>query len=131
MRALTGGSATAHAAPSTGVRFAEWRARVVLCRSQLVDVVVRNFGGFFPELVGARDTIFAVISEEETSFGRTLVKGIERFKKVAESTRAEGGTQVSRAPRAARGRAGSSHTPGCAAAARGFAAWDSARRIAC
>lgn len=36
---------------------------------QLVDVVVKNFGGFFPELVAARDTLVAVISEEETSFG--------------------------------------------------------------
>jgi alanyl-tRNA synthetase len=65
----------------------------VVCM-QLVDVVVKNFGGFFPELVTARDTIFNVISDEETSFGRTLVKGIERFKKVAEAVKAQGNTLV-------------------------------------
>ena len=50
---------------------------------QLVDVVVREFGSFFPELVAARDTIHSVIREEEASFSRTLIKGIERFKKVS------------------------------------------------
>jgi len=62
--------------------------------AQLVDVVVAHFGGFFPELVAARNTIHQVISEEETSFGRTLVKGIERFKKVAEGLKAKGETVV-------------------------------------
>ncbi|GLC41498.1 hypothetical protein PLESTB_001005000 [Pleodorina starrii] len=49
----------------------------------LVDVVVAHFGGFFPELVRQRDTIFSVLREEEAAFSRTLVKGIERFKKAA------------------------------------------------
>lgn len=44
--------------------------------------MVREFGSFFPELVAARDTIHSVIREEEASFSRTLIKGIERFKKV-------------------------------------------------
>ncbi|GFR48410.1 hypothetical protein Agub_g10304, partial [Astrephomene gubernaculifera] len=51
----------------------------------LVDVVVANFGGFFPELVRQRDTIYSVLREEEAAFSRTLVKGIERFKKAATS----------------------------------------------
>jgi alanyl-tRNA synthetase len=51
--------------------------------AQLVDVVVKTFGDFFPELVKSRDTIHSVIAEEEASFSRTLVKGIERFKKAA------------------------------------------------
>lgn len=63
--------------------------------AQLVDLVVKHYGGFFPELVAARDTIFNVISDEETSFGRTLVKGIERFKRLAEGIKAAGGSQVS------------------------------------
>lgn len=58
---------------------------------QLVDVVVKNFGSFFPELVAARNTIHSVIADEETSFGRTLVKGIERFKKMAASLKEKGG----------------------------------------
>ncbi|KAG2437150.1 hypothetical protein HXX76_005817, partial [Chlamydomonas incerta] len=49
----------------------------------LVDVVVAHFGGFFPELVKQRDTIFGVLREEEAAFSRTLIKGIERFKKAA------------------------------------------------
>ncbi|KAG2441289.1 hypothetical protein HYH02_009882, partial [Chlamydomonas schloesseri] len=49
----------------------------------LVDVVVAHFGGFFPELVKQRDTIFNVLREEEAAFSRTLIKGIERFKKAA------------------------------------------------
>ncbi|KXZ50323.1 hypothetical protein GPECTOR_17g962 [Gonium pectorale] len=52
----------------------------------LVDVVVQHFGGFFPELVRQRDTIFNVLREEEAAFSRTLVKGIERFKKAAASS---------------------------------------------
>jgi len=63
--------------------------------AQLVDVVVKNFGSFYPELVAARDILVSVISEEETSFGRTLLKGIERLKKLAEALKASGGTQVS------------------------------------
>ncbi len=49
----------------------------------LVDTVVRSFGGFYPELCAARDTIYAVIRDEEASFSRTLLKGIEKFKKAA------------------------------------------------
>lgn len=37
----------------------------------------------YPELVSSRDKIHSVIAEEEASFSRTLVKGIERFKKLA------------------------------------------------
>lgn len=49
----------------------------------LVDVVVDSFGGFYPELKKNRDVIYETIRSEETSFSRTLVKGIERFKKWA------------------------------------------------
>ncbi|GMH32692.1 hypothetical protein BSKO_00526 [Bryopsis sp. KO-2023] len=51
--------------------------------ASLVDVVVKNFGGFYPGLAAARDQIYEVIREEEASFSRTLIKGIERFKKAA------------------------------------------------
>jgi alanyl-tRNA synthetase len=53
--------------------------------AQLVDVVVKTFGEAYPELVSAREKIFSIIAEEEASFSRTLVKGIERFKKLAAS----------------------------------------------
>jgi alanyl-tRNA synthetase len=45
--------------------------------------VCRTFGETYPELVSARDKIHSIIAEEEASFSRTLVKGIERFKKLA------------------------------------------------
>ena len=51
--------------------------------ASLVDTVVENFGGFYPELRAARDTIYNVIREEEASFSRTLLKGIEKYKKAA------------------------------------------------
>jgi len=51
--------------------------------AQLVDVVVKAFGDFYPELIKSRDTIHSVIAEEEASFSKTLVKGIERFKKAS------------------------------------------------
>lgn len=51
--------------------------------SKLVDCVIENFGGFYPELSAARDVIFDTIRVEEKSFSRTLEKGIERFKKAA------------------------------------------------
>ena len=102
---------------------------------QLVDSVVDNFGGFYPELRANRDKvamlpaalpctgllppwhtscshlclvshalltslcvstdmacfppqIFSIIQEEEASFSRTLLKGIERYKKAASAARA-------------------------------------------
>jgi alanyl-tRNA synthetase len=47
------------------------------------------FGGVYPELVSARDKIHSVIAEEEASFSRTLVKGIERFQKLAAAAEVE------------------------------------------
>eukprot|EP00967_Tisochrysis_lutea_P105600 scaffold161148_cov19-Tisochrysis_lutea.AAC.2 len=61
---------------------------------QLVDVVVNNYSSVFPELRAARNVIHACIAEEETSFSRTLLKGIDRFKKQAEALKKEGKTQV-------------------------------------
>ena len=51
--------------------------------ASLVDTVVQSFGGFYPELRAARDTIYDVIRDEEASFSRTLLKGIEKYKKAA------------------------------------------------
>ncbi|KAJ3693281.1 hypothetical protein LUZ60_008761 [Juncus effusus] len=49
--------------------------------SGLVDVVVRVMGDVFPELQKHKSKIQEIIKEEEESFGRTLLKGIEKFKK--------------------------------------------------
>jgi len=57
--------------------------------ASLVDTVVEVMGPVFPEVVRAQDTIKSVIAEEETSFSKTLLKGIERFKKFAIEAEAE------------------------------------------
>ncbi|KAL6501032.1 hypothetical protein OROHE_025229 [Orobanche hederae] len=52
--------------------------------SGLVGVVVELMGDVFPELKEHTLKIREIIADEETSFGRTLVKGIEKFKKAAQ-----------------------------------------------
>jgi len=47
--------------------------------NQLVEVLVNQMGDVFPELKAQQDIITKVIKEEEESFLRTLVKGIQRF----------------------------------------------------
>lgn len=59
--------------------------------SSLVDTVVNCLGEMYPELVKHRDRIVEIIREEETAFSKTLVKGIDRFKKMAASTPSTGG----------------------------------------
>ncbi len=49
---------------------------------RLVDVHAKQMGQAFPELVSQKQLIEKVIKEEETSFFRTLEKGIERLSKV-------------------------------------------------
>ncbi|MED6218474.1 hypothetical protein PIB30_026946 [Stylosanthes scabra] len=48
--------------------------------NRLVSVVVKVMGDVFPELKQQEVHIRNVIKEEEESFGRTLIKGIEKFK---------------------------------------------------
>ena len=63
--------------------------------AQLVPIVVKQLGYVFPELVEKKKHIIEVIAEEETSFGRTLEKGIAQFKKVLEAASKEGRTVIS------------------------------------
>ncbi|CAN6450326.1 unnamed protein product [Victoria cruziana] len=49
--------------------------------SGLACVVVRVMGEAFPELKQHESNIMTIIAEEEASFGKTLDKGIEKFKK--------------------------------------------------
>ncbi|KAG9457092.1 hypothetical protein H6P81_001600 [Aristolochia fimbriata] len=55
--------------------------------SGLVNIVVKMMGDIFPELKQHENNIKNIIAEEEISFGRTLVKGLERFKKAAEEVK--------------------------------------------
>ncbi|KAK9271804.1 hypothetical protein L1049_002169 [Liquidambar formosana] len=50
----------------------------------LVSVVVKVMGDVFPELKQHEVHIRGIIAAEEASFGRTLLKGIEKFKKAAQ-----------------------------------------------
>lgn len=45
--------------------------------SRLVSVVVKEMGDIFPELKQGESNIKCIIAEEETSFGKTLVKVID------------------------------------------------------
>ena len=40
------------------------------------------FGGVYPELHKHKVRVQEIIADEEESFGRTLLKGIEQFKKI-------------------------------------------------
>jgi alanyl-tRNA synthetase len=51
----------------------------------LVPRLVAVMGGTFPELIEKQDHITAVIREEEESFSRTLDKGLQKFKELAET----------------------------------------------
>ena len=51
--------------------------------SGLVPALQACMGGIFPELITRGATISSIIAEEEASFGRTLVKGLEVFNKMA------------------------------------------------
>ncbi|XP_030526755.1 alanine--tRNA ligase [Rhodamnia argentea] len=50
----------------------------------LVGIVVKVMGDVFPELKQHELRIREVIADEEASFGKTLLKGIEKFKKAAQ-----------------------------------------------
>jgi alanyl-tRNA synthetase len=59
--------------------------------SALVDTVVGCMGTAYPELVAKRDSIVEVLIDEESSFSRTLIKGIAQFQKAAAAAGADGG----------------------------------------
>lgn len=50
----------------------------------LVNIVVKVMGDVFPELKQSEAHIREIIAAEEASFGKTLLKGIEKFKKAAQ-----------------------------------------------
>lgn len=47
--------------------------------SELVDTLVEQMGGAFPELADRRETVKDVLRREETSFNETLDRGLELF----------------------------------------------------
>lgn len=57
--------------------------------STLVPKLVEVMGGTFPELIEKQDYVTAIIRDEEESFSRTLDKGLERFKELAQGVGAD------------------------------------------
>ena len=55
--------------------------------SGLVSTIVEVMGNTFLEMKQHEENIKEIIVEEELSFGRTLIKGIEKFKKVAQDVK--------------------------------------------
>jgi alanyl-tRNA synthetase len=53
--------------------------------NELVPVLTQEMGEFFPELVSQQEIITKVISEEETTFLRTLAHGIKKFEQYLEN----------------------------------------------
>lgn len=58
--------------------------------TSLVPIVVQNFSGAFPELLGRKDFVMGVLQEEELSFNRTLDLGVQHFNKVVQTMKAAG-----------------------------------------
>ncbi len=57
---------------------------------KLVDVLVENMGGAYPEISSARGRIRDVIKSEEENFNQTLDRGLEIFEEVAERVQKSG-----------------------------------------
>ncbi|CAH0482842.1 unnamed protein product [Peronospora belbahrii] len=55
--------------------------------TELVPVVINMLGEAYPELIEKQKAVEEIVLDEEKSFGRTLNKGIERFKKIAQNIR--------------------------------------------
>ena len=53
---------------------------------ELIPVLIRQMGAFFPELISQKDLITNVIREEEAAFLRTLATGIQRFNSYIEQS---------------------------------------------
>ncbi len=51
---------------------------------KLVDVLVHEMGGAYPELVAGRDAVTKVVQQEEERFGAVLAEGLPRLEKVME-----------------------------------------------
>ena len=61
---------------------------------KLINVLVREMGGAYPELIAQRELIGRVMKEEEDSFLRTLEKGIMLLNGAMDELKAHGQTQL-------------------------------------
>lgn len=63
--------------------------------SGLADAVVESMGDAFPELVEKRDHVVDVLAHEESTFLRTLDRGTDRFKQIAQELKKSNSTVIS------------------------------------
>ncbi len=61
---------------------------------KLVEILAKNMGIAFPEIVSAKDRIMEVIKSEEENFNQTLDRGLEIFEGVAGRVAASGKTII-------------------------------------
>jgi len=62
---------------------------------KLTDVLCKTMGEVFPELVERKDLISQMIKSEEESFLATLGRGVEIFREVVATEKAQGKTEIS------------------------------------
>ena len=67
-------------------------AQPVLC--DLVDVIVREMGGAFPELVSGRDAVVRTVRAEEERFDAVLTAGLPRLEDLLDRTASSGSPVV-------------------------------------
>lgn len=60
----------------------------------LVDIVVNQLGGYYPEFIQNRDVVVEVLKTEKDKFNRTLEKGLKEFDKIVNSIKAEGNNVI-------------------------------------
>eukprot|EP00184_Porphyridium_aerugineum_P005037 CAMPEP_0184694834 /NCGR_PEP_ID=MMETSP0313-20130426/2669_1 /TAXON_ID=2792 /ORGANISM="Porphyridium aerugineum, Strain SAG 1380-2" /LENGTH=1011 /DNA_ID=CAMNT_0027153193 /DNA_START=49 /DNA_END=3084 /DNA_ORIENTATION=- len=63
--------------------------------AELVPTLVKHMGDVYPELVAHEKLITDVLTEEESSFNRTLVRGLAIFAKFADASTASGSNVIS------------------------------------
>jgi alanyl-tRNA synthetase len=66
----------------------------------LVETLVSEMGGVFPELKNRQDVVRQTLEQEETSFNQTLDRGLKKFESSSREQVLEQFTQTARMPRA-------------------------------
>ena len=77
-----------------GVRFGSKLGGDIGFFKDLVDVVVREMGATYPEIVRRKEIVKSIIEEEEMLFSRTLRNGEKRFKQEVARLKAENKTEI-------------------------------------
>eukprot|EP00485_Elphidium_margaritaceum_P008128 CAMPEP_0202693630 /NCGR_PEP_ID=MMETSP1385-20130828/7679_1 /ASSEMBLY_ACC=CAM_ASM_000861 /TAXON_ID=933848 /ORGANISM="Elphidium margaritaceum" /LENGTH=995 /DNA_ID=CAMNT_0049349327 /DNA_START=88 /DNA_END=3075 /DNA_ORIENTATION=+ len=77
-----------------GVRFGKKLGGEIGFFKDLVDVVITQMSGFFPELAKKQEIVKSIIEKEERLFSRTLNNGEKRFKFEVDRLRQQGKAEI-------------------------------------